>query len=143
MVAAGLIAVGRALTAKSVQIKVAAVPRIVVDDAAISRLAGAIRLPTVSRSDGSGSDFDALAAFRRHLEASFPRVHAALAREIVNEHSLLFTWKGTDETARPILLMAHMDVVPVEPGTESSWTHGPFSGDVAEGFVWGRGDARR
>ncbi len=35
--------------------------------------------------------------------------------------------------------MAHMDVVPVEPGTESSWTHGPFSGDVADGFVWGRG----
>ena len=35
--------------------------------------------------------------------------------------------------------MAHMDVVPVEPGTESSWIHGPFSGDVADGFVWGRG----
>jgi carboxypeptidase PM20D1 len=75
-------------------------------------------LPTVSRGDGPGSDFEALVAFRRHLEACFPRVHAALAREIVNEHSLLFTWKGTDETAKPILLMAHMDVVPVEPGTD-------------------------
>ena len=34
---------------------------------------------------------------------------------------------------------AHMDVVPIEPGTESSWTHPPFSGDVADGFIWGRG----
>ena len=40
--------------------------------------------------------------------------------------------RRTDPSAKPILLMAHMDVVPVEPGTESSWTHGPFSGDVAK-----------
>mgnify|MGYP001554356785 FL=1 len=36
-------------------------------------------------------------------------------------------------------MMAHMDVVPVEPGSESAWTHAPFSGDIADGFVWGRG----
>jgi carboxypeptidase PM20D1 len=35
--------------------------------------------------------------------------------------------------------MAHMDVVPVVPGTEKDWTHAPFSGDIADGFVWGRG----
>ena len=35
--------------------------------------------------------------------------------------------------------MAHMDVVPVEAGTESKWAHRPFSGDVSDGFVWGRG----
>jgi carboxypeptidase PM20D1 len=32
-----------------------------------------------------------------------------------------------------------MDVVPVVPGTEKDWTHAPFAGDVAGGFVWGRG----
>ena len=42
-------------------------------------------------------------------------------------------------SAKPVLLLAHMDVVPVEPGTERAWTHGPFSGDVADGFIWGRG----
>ena len=76
---------------------------------------------------------------RRYLEESFPRVHTALAREIVNGHSLLFTWNGEDGAANPVLLMGHMDVVPVEPGTETLWSHGPFSGDVADGFVWGRG----
>jgi carboxypeptidase PM20D1 len=32
-----------------------------------------------------------------------------------------------------------MDVVPVVPGTEKDWSHAPFSGDVAGGYVWGRG----
>ena len=35
--------------------------------------------------------------------------------------------------------MAHMDVVPVVPGTENDWKHAPFSGDIAGGYVWGRG----
>jgi carboxypeptidase PM20D1 len=35
--------------------------------------------------------------------------------------------------------MAHMDVVPVDPATEKSWTHGPFSGQVTDGYIWGRG----
>jgi carboxypeptidase PM20D1 len=35
--------------------------------------------------------------------------------------------------------MGHQDVVPVIPGTETKWSHGAFSGDIADGFVWGRG----
>src|SRR3978361_1899327 len=31
----------------------------------------------------------------------------------------------------------HTDVVP--PGDESAWTHGAFSGDVRDGFLYGRG----
>jgi carboxypeptidase PM20D1 len=52
---------------------------------------------------------------------------------------VLYTWTGSDPGARPILLMAHLDVVPVEPGTEAEWSHPPFEGRVADGFVWGRG----
>jgi acetylornithine deacetylase/succinyl-diaminopimelate desuccinylase-like protein len=37
---------------------------------------------------------------------------------------------------RPLLLMAHVDVVNVEP---SQWEVGPMSGDLKDGFVWGRG----
>lgn len=39
-------------------------------------------------------------------------------------------------TARPLLLMAHSDVVSVE---EDKWTHPPFGGEVVDGQVWGRG----
>jgi acetylornithine deacetylase/succinyl-diaminopimelate desuccinylase-like protein len=35
--------------------------------------------------------------------------------------------------------MAHQDVVPIEPGTEGDWDQPPFSGALADGYVWGRG----
>jgi carboxypeptidase PM20D1 len=57
----------------------------------------------------------------------------------VNGDGLLFRWEGTDTSAPPILFMAHQDVVPFEPGTESQWTHPPFDGAIADGFIWGRG----
>ncbi len=40
------------------------------------------------------------------------------------------------ERLRPLLINHHMDVVAADP---ARWTHAPFSGDVADGFVWGRG----
>jgi carboxypeptidase PM20D1 len=39
----------------------------------------------------------------------------------------------------PILLAGHMDVVPVEPGTENKWAQDPFGGRIIDGFIWGRG----
>jgi len=62
-----------------------------------------------------------------------------LKREIVNDYSLLYRWQGSDPSLKPILLNAHTDVVPVEPNTEADWTHSPFSGTIADGFIWGRG----
>ena len=36
----------------------------------------------------------------------------------------------------PLLLNAHLDVVPAEP---HGWTHPPFGGEEADGYLWGRG----
>jgi acetylornithine deacetylase/succinyl-diaminopimelate desuccinylase-like protein len=41
-----------------------------------------------------------------------------------------------DGSAPPLLLMGHTDVVAVEP---ERWTHAPFSGDIADGYIYGRG----
>ncbi len=41
-----------------------------------------------------------------------------------------------DGSAAPLLLYGHTDVVPADPG---EWRHPPFAGDVADGYVWGRG----
>jgi carboxypeptidase PM20D1 len=57
----------------------------------------------------------------------------------VGQHSLLYQWPGTDTSLRPILLMAHQDVVPIDPVSAQMWTHAPFGGEIAEGFIWGRG----
>ena len=122
------------------QLDVPAAPPLVVDEKGVAeRLSGAIRFQTIASRD----DADASAAeFRKlhdYLQQRYPKVHAALKREVVGGYSLLYTWPGSDEKAKPILLMAHQDVVPVSPGTESKWDVAPFSGEIKGGFVWGRG----
>ncbi|MFF6773280.1 M20/M25/M40 family metallo-hydrolase [Streptomyces sp. NPDC012637] len=43
---------------------------------------------------------------------------------------------GTDPSADALLVHGHLDVVPAEP---ADWTVHPFSGEVRDGTVWGRG----
>ncbi len=130
----------RAATVKSRQTQAEPVKDLAVDSrAAAQRLSGAIRFPTVSHEDGKSVEAAAFRSLHEYLQRSFPRVHAALIRETVAEHSLLYTWKGSNPGLAPILLMSHQDVVPVEPGTEKDWTHPPFSGLIDGGFIWGRG----
>ncbi len=111
-----------------------------VDEAgAAARLADAVRLQTISSRDEAGLHADQFKAFHTLLQARFPKVHAALKREVVGDLSLLYTWEGADPKATPIMLMAHQDVVPVAPGTEGDWQVPPFAGTVKDGFIWGRG----
>ncbi len=69
----------------------------------------------------------------------FPRLHSTLKREYINEYSLLYTWPGKNLELDPVLLASHLDVVPVDQTSLNEWAYPPFSGQVAEGFVWGRG----
>jgi carboxypeptidase PM20D1 len=114
-------------------------PAVMITAAAVERLAGSIRIPTISHEDPAAFDGAAFRALHDHLEAGFPRVHARLQRETVATHSLLYAWRGSDPSLQPILLAAHLDVVPIEDGTQPQWEEAPFSGRVADGFVWGRG----
>jgi acetylornithine deacetylase/succinyl-diaminopimelate desuccinylase-like protein len=41
-----------------------------------------------------------------------------------------------DVALRPLLFMSHADVVPADA---EEWSHPPFSADLADGYVWGRG----
>jgi carboxypeptidase PM20D1 len=108
-------------------------------ESAAEHLAGAVCFPTISYADMAQCDRQAFLGLHDYLAQSFPRVHAVLTREVVGEYSLLYTWPGREPQAKPIVLMAHLDVVPVEAGSEKDWTHPPFSGQIAEGYVWGRG----
>ncbi|MDP6172684.1 MAG: M20/M25/M40 family metallo-hydrolase [Rhodospirillales bacterium] len=107
--------------------------------AAAWHLGGAVCYQTISSDASSPAADDAFAGLHQFLADSFPRVRAGLRRERVNQFSLLYTWTGRDPSLQPILLTAHLDVVPVEDGTEGDWTHPPFAGRVADGFIWGRG----
>src|SRR5881275_1671948 len=125
---------------QSRQLAVEPIPPLLLDTtAAVERLAGALRFRTISNQDSTQFDAAEFRRFQDYLRTSFPRLHARLGREITGGFSLLYEWRGSDTTLKPILLMAHQDVVPVEPGTESRWTEPPFAGRIAGGYVWGRG----
>jgi carboxypeptidase PM20D1 len=130
----------RASSIPSLQPDADPAPSLALDASALAdRLGGALRYRTISHQDPGDRDDASFAALRGYLERTYPRVHDALSRELVAGETLFYTWKGTDASLDPALLLAHLDVVPVEPGTESAWEYPPFSGSVAGGYVWGRG----
>lgn len=92
----------------------------------VDRFRELLRIPTVSHADESDVDWSAFANFQAALERLYPGVHATLEREVVDGHSLLFHWRGAD-AADPLVLMAHIDVVPV---VESEWDSAPFAADI-------------
>jgi carboxypeptidase PM20D1 len=103
------------------------------------RLAQALRFATISHEDPAQVDRAPFRELHRFLEESFPQVHHSLKREVIEEYSLLYTWQGTDASLAPALFAGHIDVVPVESGTETEWQYPPFEGCVEEGYIWGRG----
>ncbi|MEN4042675.1 MAG: M20 family peptidase [Anaerolineaceae bacterium] len=110
-----------------------------VDGAVVAEhLAAAVRCPTISQSDGA-VDRKAFLDLHRLILNTYPRIHSALHYQAVNKYSLLYIWPGQDLDLPPVLLAGHLDVVPAEEATLSDWQHPPFSGQIADGYVWGRG----
>ena len=71
--------------------------------------------------------------YHKILEELFPLVHARLEKTEIGG-SLLYHWKGKSDQY-PVVLMGHQDVVPVS----GEWSKPPFSGEISDGKVWGRG----
>jgi carboxypeptidase PM20D1 len=122
------------------QVPVSPLPPLAVDEARLAEtMALAVRPRTVSGlldPAGVAAEFDKLHA---QLLQRYPLLHATLTLEHVGGHSLLYTWAGSDAAAQPFALLAHQDVVPIAPGTESLWKKPPFAGVIEDGMVWGRG----
>lgn len=109
------------------------------NDHATESLAAAIRIETVSQQDRSHIDYTAFDAFKVFLQNRYPTVFTQLPVEVIADYSLVITLAGSNPALKPVLLDSHYDVVPIEPGTEDEWTHSPFAGVVADGYLWGRG----
>ncbi|KAK5172222.1 uncharacterized protein LTR77_003860 [Saxophila tyrrhenica] len=111
----------------------------------IKRLSGAVQIATESYDDlgpvGEDPRWETRYAFHDYLKKTFPRVHEHMQLEFVHTYGLIYTWKGSDEDLKPVLLMAHQDVVPVPNATVDAWTHPPYSGYYDGKSVWGRGSS--
>lgn len=102
-------------------------------------LSRSIQYPTISFSEDAIPDSSAFFGFHRFLEETFPLTHANLSLEKISTYSLLYTWEGSDASKKPIILMSHQDVVPVDQPTLNDWEAGPFEGVISETDIIGRG----
>lgn len=105
----------------------------------IKNLSDAIKIPTIANRDESLVDWAPFDEFHALLEKSYPLMHEKLEKQIISTRSLLYHWKSEHPEKEPIALLSHQDVVPVTPGTEGDWKYPAYSGEIAEGFLWGRG----
>lgn len=103
---------------------------------AAERFAGALRFATTFDQQARPNR-PAFVGLHAYLRQSFPRTFAALEVETVAGLSLLMRWRGTDATASPLVISAHLDVVPVE--NPQRWAHAPFGGVIQDGIIHGRG----
>jgi carboxypeptidase PM20D1 len=103
---------------------------------AVARLSHAIQFKTVSNPDYSAVDFGAFDGYLMFLREAFPLFFATCETESVNEYALLCRWRGKSAEAPPVLFLAHYDVVPAD---ENGWKYPPFSGEIADGYITGRG----
>ncbi len=123
------------------QSKVESVPAPEITPQALQHFQQALGYKTISYGDPEQLDSVQFIGFRKFLETTYPNFHSKLTREIVADYSLLYKWEGKNPELKPVILMAHLDVVPIEEATKEMWTVNPFAGEVREGFIWGRGTA--
>lgn len=102
-------------------------------------LSKGLQYPTISFSEDAVPDSTAFFGFHRFLEETFPLAHTTLSLEKIQTYSLLYTWEGSDTSKKPIILMSHQDVVPVDQPTLNDWEAGPFEGEISETDIIGRG----
>ena len=122
---------------QSRQVNVELVETPALDANAPTRLAKALQFKTITQRDPAKLDTAAYGAFREYLAEAFPSVHEAMDQTVINEHSMLYGWEGSDPAAAPIVLAAHYDVVPVD--APDQWDHEPFSGTIHDDYIYGRG----
>jgi acetylornithine deacetylase/succinyl-diaminopimelate desuccinylase-like protein len=98
-------------------------------------LAEMIRYPTINPPGDEGMLADQLTA---RLRAAGLEARSIETPPAPGGGRRAATWarlRGSGEE-RPLILLSHLDVVPAEP---SEWTRDPFSGEIADGYVYGRG----
>lgn len=111
----------------------------------ISKLTGLIQIPSESYDElgpiGQDPYWDIFYEVEAYLKAKYPTVFSTVKLDHANTHGLILTWEGSvpASKAKPILMLAHQDVVPVLAENIPEWTHPPYDGHYDGEIIWGRG----
>jgi carboxypeptidase PM20D1 len=105
-----------------------------VQEAYAKSFAEMIKIKTISVH--AGEDISKFTELQKVMSEQFPFVDKTVEKTVFNGGSLLYRWPGKHPEKRPYLYMAHQDVV---PAPAEGWSHDPFSGEIIDGEIWGRG----
>jgi len=109
---------------------------------AADHLSRLVRIATVSpegRVDLTEVEREVFGQLHTALEELYPRTFAAADRDTVGRAGILLRLAGAS-AKRPVVMMAHQDVVPVpQDWAAEGWEHPPFDGVISDGRVHGRG----
>ena len=127
------------LSFTSKQISFDRIDPIVIDDSVADHLTKAVQFRTVSFHEDSIPDSLAFRGLHQYLAEQYPLIDSLLEKTVINDYSLLYEWRGSDPNLKPVIMMSHQDVVPVDEPTMDQWVAGPFEGNIKEGRIYGRG----
>ncbi|MBO5926952.1 MAG: M20/M25/M40 family metallo-hydrolase [Clostridia bacterium] len=104
---------------------------------AVSNLQELIKFKTISYKDGALEDEKEFEGLVNKLPILYPEVFKVCEVKKFEDRAILIKWKGKNN-GNPAVMMSHYDVVPVN---EDMWTVPPFSGEIKDGSLYGRGVA--
>jgi len=120
----------------SKQLDVKPVEAIEIKNESVQNLSKAITFKTVSNKDYSLTDTSQFVHFHAFIDSTYPLIFRHLEKEVHGNYALLYKWQGKNLNLKPLILIANQDVV---PAVEENWEKGPFSGEIDDQYVWGRG----
>jgi len=126
-------------TVASKQIVAEPIEKIDISDAAVSNFVKAIQIQTISPENIAEFDSVHFNRFNNFLQKTYPLADSLLDHKLINDFSHLYYWRGTDPTLKPVILMGHLDVVPVIEENRKFWKQPPFEGKIVNDTIWGRG----
>ena len=94
-----------------------------------------IRIDTSNYGDGTGPGERAAAEYVAE-KLSDVGLEPKIYESEPGRATVVARWAGADPSRAPLLVHGHLDVVPAQA---SDWKVHPFSGEIADGCVWGRG----
>lgn len=111
----------------------------------IEKLSGIIQIPSESYDElgtiGEDDRWNIFFKVEDYLKHTYPTVFQNVKLDHANTHGLILTWQGSVPPlqAKPILLLAHQDVVPVLMENVKDWAYPPYDGHYDGEIIWGRG----